>query len=134
MTTIESKRLVNASIEQVYSFLEDCNNHEQLQPENVYNWVSTKDEASFAIQNMAKLTLKIEKRVPNSEILLLPKGETPFDVSIMWKLNALDSGTEAILTLKAELNMMLKMIAAGPLQKLVDFQLLKLKEKFATQQ
>lgn len=131
MTTIESKGIVNAPIEQVYNFLEDCNNHEQLQPENIYNWVSTKDEASFTIQNMAKLALKIDKRTPNSEILLLPKGDVPFDVSISWKLNELESGTEATLTLKAELNMMLKMIASGPLQKLVDFQLLKLRERFA---
>jgi hypothetical protein len=131
MTTIESIGIVNAPIEQVYNFLEDCNNHEQLQPENIYNWVSTKDEASFTIQNMAKLALKIDKRTPNSEILLLPKGDVPFDISISWKLNELDSGTEATLILKAELNMMLKMIASGPLQKLVDFQLLKLRERFA---
>ncbi len=131
MTTIESKSVLSASIDQVYNFLEDCNNHEQLQPENIYNWISTKDEASFTIQNMAKFALKIEKRVPNSEILLLPKDGAPFDVSIAWKLNALDSGTEATLILKADLNMMLKMIASGPLQKLVDFQLSKLSERFA---
>src|SRR5690606_403835 len=131
MTVIENKKTINGSIEEVYNFLEDCNNHQQLQPENIYNWVSTKDEASFTIQNMAKLTLQIDKRTPNSEILLLPKGDAPFDVSIAWKLNPLASGTEVTLTLKAELNMMLKMIASGPLQKLVDFQLLKLSEKFA---
>lgn len=131
MTIIEGKSTLNAPIEEVYNFLEDCNNHEQLQPENIYNWVSTKDEASFTIQNMAKFALKIDNRVPNSEILLLPKGDAPFDVSITWKLNPSDSGTEATLTLNAELNMMLKMIASGPLQKLVDFQLLKLSEKFA---
>ncbi|HLT41127.1 MAG TPA: SRPBCC family protein [Sphingobacteriaceae bacterium] len=130
MTVIENKKTINGSIEEVYNFLEDCNNHQQLQPENIYNWVSTKDEASFTIQNMAKLTLQIDKRTPNSEILLLPKGDAPFDVSIAWKLNPLASGTEVTLILKAELNMMLKMIASGPLQKLVDFQLLKLSEKF----
>jgi carbon monoxide dehydrogenase subunit G len=131
MTIIENKSIINAPIEEVYNFLEDCNSHEQLQPENIYNWTSTKNEASFTIQNMAKFALKIDKRVPNSEILLLPKGDAPFNVSIIWKLNPSASGTEATLTLKAELNMMLKMVASGPLQKLVDFQLLKLSEKFA---
>jgi hypothetical protein len=131
MTIIENKSIINAPIEEVYNFLEDCNNHEQLQPENIYNWTSTKDEASFTIQNMAKFALKIDKRVSNSEILLLPKGDTPFDVSITWKLNELDSGSEVSLILKAELNMMLKMVASGPLKKLVDFQLLKLSERFA---
>lgn len=132
MTIIESIGVINASVEEVYNFLEDCNNHQELQPENIYNWVSTKDEASFTIQNMAKLALTIDKRVPNSEILLLPKGEVPFDVSINWKLNPVNAEqTEVRLILKAELNMMLKMIASGPLQKLVDFQVSKLKEIFA---
>ncbi len=130
MTIIAGKRIINAPIEQLYNFLEDCNNHEQLQPENIYNWSSTKDEASFTIQNMAKFALKIEKRVPNSEIVLLPKGDAPFDVAIIWELNTVDSGTEVSLTVKAKLNMMLKMVASAPLQKLVDFQLVKLSEKF----
>lgn len=132
MTTIESIGAINAPVEKVYNFLEDCNHHEKLQPENIYNWVSTKDEASFTIQNMAKLALKIDKRILNSEILLLPKGDVPFDVSISWTMNAVDAEqTEVRLTLKAELNMMLKMVASGPLQKLVDFQISKLKERFA---
>ena len=132
MTSIESTGNINASAEDIYKFLEDCNNHKELQPENIYNWLSTKDEASFTIQNMAKLALKIDKRIPNTEISLLPKGDVPFDVSISWTMNALDANqTEVRLILKAELNMMLKMIASGPLQKLVDFQVSKLKEKFA---
>ncbi len=132
MTSIESTGNINASAEDIYKFLEDCNNHKELQPENIYNWLSTKDEASFTIQNMAKLALKIDKRIPNTEISLLPKGDVPFDVSISWTMNDLDANqTEVRLILKAELNMMLKMIASGPLQKLVDFQVSKLKEKFA---
>ena len=132
MTTIESTDNINASVEEVYSFLEDCNNHDQLQPENIYNWVSTTDEASFTIQNMTKLALKVEKRIPNSEILLLPQGDIPFDVSISWTMNAINAEQTAVrLTLNAELNMMLKMIASGPLQKLVDFQVITLKEKFS---
>jgi carbon monoxide dehydrogenase subunit G len=130
MTIIAGKRIINAPIEQLYHFLEDCNNHEQLQPENIYNWSSTKDEASFTIQNMAKFALKIDKKVANSEIVLLPKGDAPLDVAIIWELNTVDSGTEVSLTVKAKLNMMLKMVASAPLQKLVDFQLLKLSEKF----
>lgn len=131
MTIIESKTVLNAPVEEVYSFLEDANNHQQLQPENIYNWESTKDEASFTIQNMAKLALKVDKRIPNSEVLFLPKGEVPFDVSLSWILKATDAGTEVTLSLNAELNMMLKMIAMNPLQKLVDFQTAKLKEKFS---
>lgn len=132
MAEFLSNASIKASIETIYSFLEDCNNHEILQPENIYNWSSTKDEASFTIQNMAKLTLLMDKRTSPTDLLLRAKDSTPFEVSLHWKLKAIDENTtEAALILSAELNMMLKMIASGPLQKLVDHQVTKLAEKFS---
>ena len=47
---------------EVYNFLADLNNHQQLMPENIYNWTSTYDTANFNIQNMAKLAVKVENR------------------------------------------------------------------------
>jgi hypothetical protein len=35
-------------------------------PDNIQEWTSTADEASFSIQNMAKLSLKIEERVADT--------------------------------------------------------------------
>ena len=132
MAEFLSNASIKAPIEAIYSFLEDCNNHEILQPENIYNWSSTKDEASFTIQNMAKLTLIMDKRIPPTDLLLRAKDSTPLDISILWKLDPIDEHTtKATLTLNAELNMMLKMIASGPLQKLVDHQVDKLAEKFS---
>lgn len=130
-TTFLNTTVIKAPIEKVYHFLEDCNNHEFLQPDNIYNWSSTKDEASFTIQNMAKLTLIMDKRTPPSEILLVPKDQAPLDVSLQWKLQTIDDDkTEVSLIINANLNMMLKMVASGPLQKLVDHQVLRLAEMF----
>ena len=56
MTVIESTVELDFPVDKVYLFLEDLNNHQQLMPENIYNWSSTRDEASFTIENMAKLT------------------------------------------------------------------------------
>jgi len=129
MTIIESKSIINQPIEVVYTFLADCNNHEKLMPENVYNWSSTVDEARFTIQNMAKLALRIEERKQNEEILFIPSEKAPFDVSLSWKVKSIDpSTTEASFTIHADLNMMMKMVASGPLKKLTDFQTTKLKE------
>ena len=68
MTIIESKTSVNRPINEVYAFLTDLNNHQQLMPENIYNWSSTEDEAKFTIQNMAKLALKVSSRTKTKKL------------------------------------------------------------------
>jgi carbon monoxide dehydrogenase subunit G len=127
MTIIESTAVVNKPVNEVYSFLADLNNHQQLMPDNIYNWSSTKDEARFTIQNMAKLALKVSTLVENKEINIIPSEKAPFDVELKWTLTDIDSGTtEVKLTISADLNMMMKMLASGPLQKLADYQVAKL--------
>ncbi|MBP8067122.1 MAG: SRPBCC family protein [Pedobacter sp.] len=129
MTIIESTIEVNLPVEKVYAFLSDLNNHQQLMPENIYNWSSTTDEASFTIQNMAKLAIKISNRVENQELTAIPTEKPPFDVELKWTVSANENNTTtAKHIISADLNMMMKMLAAGPLQKLVDYQTQKLKE------
>lgn len=131
MTSFESRTTLTKPIEEVYAFLENCNNHEKLQPDNVYDWSSTKDEANFTIKNMSKLALKVKARKENSEIRFVPASETPFDISLNWILEPKDGKTEVKLQLNAELNMMMKMMASDPLQKLIDFQTKRLTELFS---
>jgi carbon monoxide dehydrogenase subunit G len=129
MTVIESTTEINLPLDKVYNFLEDLNNHQQLMPDNIYNWSSTTDEASFTIQNMAKLAIKISSRVPNSEIVAIPTEKPPFDVELKWTIIPNNNGgTTATHIISADLNMMMKMLASGPLQKLADHQIQKLKE------
>ena len=129
MTTIESKVSVNKPVKEVFEFLADLNNHQQLMPENIHNWSSTKDEAKFTIQNMAKLALKVSSFTKDKEIIIIPSEEAPFKLELKWTLNDAGEGkTEAIYSILADLNMMMKMIASGPLQKLVDHEVSALKK------
>jgi hypothetical protein len=129
MTVIESATEINLAVEKVYLFLADLNNHQQLMPENIYNWSSTEDEASFTIQNMAKLAIKISNRIPNQELIAIPTEKAPFDIELKWSVaDNGQGGTIAKHTISADLNMMMKMLAAGPLKKLADHQTEKLKE------
>jgi len=129
MTIIQNSVVINKPIAEVYNFLSDLNNHEQLMPENIYNWSSTADEARFTIQNMAKLALKINQRVENKEIICVPSEEAPFEVKLAWKVEEVSANeTNATFVIEAQLNMMMKMMASGPLKKLVDHQVNKLKE------
>lgn len=129
MTVIESTVEVNKPVAEVYAFLTNMNNHQQLMPENIYNWESTEDDARFTIQNMAKLAISISSRVENREITAIPSEKAPFDVELKWTVT--DNGNETTTAkhiISADLNMMMKMLASGPLQKLADHQTGKLKE------
>jgi len=91
-------------------------------PENIYNWTSTYDTAHFTIQNMAKLAVKVAGRVENQSLMIIPAEEAPFDFEMKWELSSVTGGTDVRYTVSANLNMMMKMLASGPLQKLVDHQ------------
>ncbi len=98
-------------------------------PDNISDWSSSKDEAAFAIKNMARLALKISNRIDNQSIIIVPAQEVPFNVEMRWVVSTLGTdSTEAILTISAELNMMMKMMASGPLKKLTDHQTSQLKK------
>ncbi|ATP55326.1 orotate phosphoribosyltransferase [Pedobacter ginsengisoli] len=129
MTVIESSVELNLPIEKVYAFLADLNNHQQLMPEHIYNWSSTTDEASFTIQNMAKLAIKVSERIENKELIAIPTEKPPFDVELKWTVTDNgNGGTIAKHIISADLNMMMKMLAAKPLQSLADHQTERLAE------
>jgi carbon monoxide dehydrogenase subunit G len=131
MTIFKSKTIINKPINEVYQFLADMNNHQRLMPENIQDWSSNLDEARFKIQNMASLALKIESRIVDSEIKIIPLEKPPFDLELKWVLTIAGSATEVVLTIAADLNMMMKMLASGPLQKLTDHETQMLAKIFA---
>jgi len=123
MTTFHQQAIIDAPVGKVYAFLADCNHHEQLMPDSISEWVSTKDTAQFSVQKLAKLTLKVAERAENQYILFEPSEKAPFDVKLRWQVDRVDDQRSKVtLHVDAELNMMLKMMVSGPLQKLVDHQ------------
>jgi len=120
MNTFQSTITINKPIPEVYQFLADMNNHQQLMTDDISDWTSTRDEASFNIRNMLKLSLKVEERTPDTVIRIIPAEKPPFDLELKWELSANENGTEALFTITADLNMMMKMVASGPLQKLAN--------------
>jgi len=121
MKTFKSTTVINKPANVIYNFLSDMNNHEQLMPkDDISEWKSTVDEASFTIRNMIKLSLKIDERMPVSELKIVPAEKPPFDMELKWILTPSNNGTEVLYTITADLNMMMNMVASGPLQKLAD--------------
>ncbi len=113
---------VQASQKNVFEFLSDFNNFEQLMPEQITNWKSDSEQGSFTIQGMADITLKISNKVPNSRIEILPVGKTPIQFSLILLLepNELnEQHTTSIIEIDANLNPMMAMMAKKPLENLV---------------
>ncbi|MCC8407896.1 SRPBCC family protein [Mucilaginibacter sp. UR6-1] len=122
MTVFESIVHIEKPVAEIYAFLSDLNNHQQLMPPHVQDWRSTADEISFSIQNMAKLRIVVEQRTDGAGISIIAVDEPPFKVSFRWLLAQEAGYTSVQYTITAELNMMMKMFASGPLQKLADHE------------
>ena len=121
MSTFKSTTRINRPAKEIYDFLADMNNHERLAPsDEITDWSSNVDEASFTVRNMIKLSLKIGERITDKEIKLIPAAKPPFNIEMKWELSVDGEYTDVIFTIYADLNMMLKMVASGPLQKLAD--------------
>ena len=127
MTSFESKTVIDRPLGDVYDFLSDLNNHQQLMPEDITNWSSGYSEASFSVQNMVKLSLKIASRYGNKEVRIIPADKAPFDITLLWSLSPDKEKTNITYTITAELDIMMKMVASGPLQKLVQHEIEQLK-------
>ena len=130
MKSFESKKVrIKRSSKEVFNFLSDFNNFESLMPEQIINWKSTKDTCSFTIQGMTDLAMKIEERVPNTNIFIVPDGKAPFKFELICNLEEIEnSTTDAQIILKANLNPMLSMVASKPLSNLVNIMVEKMKE------
>lgn len=96
-------------------------------PENIIGWTSTKDEARFQIQNMAKLVLQITGRNP-TEILINAVENPPFPLELKWVIKEAGIQTEVNFIIAADMNMMMAMLAKTPLQKLADYETEQLKQ------
>jgi hypothetical protein len=117
------------SVEKAYLFLSDLNNLHQLMPEQVVNWQSTADNCSFDIKGMAHISLKIGETIVNKLVRIISMPENPIDLEIRGKLEKQSADQTFLwIELTADLSPMLKLLASGPLQNLVNIMANKLKE------
>lgn len=118
MTRLESETIdLKETPQEVFAFLSDFNNFEQLMPEQVTDWKSDSETCSFTIKGMASLGMAIESKTPDSEIKIRREGKAPFDFFLICKIEPGNNESESKLTLifDADLNPFLKMMAEKPL-------------------
>ena len=97
-------------------------------PDSVQNWSASYNEAGFTVQNTIKLSLRIIERVENKAVNISAVDNPPFPIQFNWVLEAKGDKTNVTFSINAELNMMMKLVASGPLQKLADHEVSTLAE------
>jgi carbon monoxide dehydrogenase subunit G len=122
-TKIESRiGRVQSSAERIYSFISNFNNFKQFIPaDKVQDFESTEDTCRFSVTGIGKVGLRIIERDPFKTIKITGDGMANqtfiFWIQLMQKE---ENDTRMKLTIKAELNPMLKMMAQKPLQNFLD--------------
>lgn len=114
---IESpKTQINKSAEELFNFLTDVKNFEQLMPDSISKFeVLESDKFLFALKGMPEIVLKMkEKQSPNKVVLGAASDKIPFTLTA--NITALEaSKSEANLVFEGEFNAMMGMMIKGPI-------------------
>jgi hypothetical protein len=129
---IKSKEsAVNASPEQVFQFLSDCNNIIHLLPEDkISDWKATPDSCSFKVQKMATIPLVIELREPYHLIAMKSGDGAPFPFILNIRISEDGSNSIGYIEFEGQVNAFLKMMVEKPLIHLFDYMSLQLRSRF----
>ena len=129
MTEIQSEALkIARSADQVFAFLKDMRNYENLMPSNdVSDFSATEQQADLSLKGLGHFNITVEEEIPSSLIRLKPKGKLPFSFNIEWNITSDENGSVVVGKINAELNMFMKMMAEPKLRSFVDQQAHKLK-------
>jgi hypothetical protein len=129
------KTPVQAGISEVYAFLSNFNNFENLMPEQqISNWKSTEDSCSFTIKGMGDFGLKISEKTPETRIVIVPDVAKPIPLTfnLICELEPLaENNTQALLKIEADMPPMIALMAGRPLQNLVNILATRLQEHYA---
>lgn len=123
--------VVNASETELFTFLSNLNNYEQLMPDSISNWQSTEDTCSFKISGMATIGLAISSKTPNARLDLKSHGDVMFPYEMTISLNKVsDTETEAKLSFVGDVNPFMKMMVEKPIQNFFNYLVHKVQKHF----
>jgi len=110
------KKSVSKNIKDVYEFVIDLKNFEQLMPDSIDKFeVLDKDTFLFALKGMPQIVLKRKNQQPFNQLVLGAASEKlPFTLTVDIDSNN-DSETEVGLRFEGEFNSMMAMMIKTPI-------------------
>lgn len=108
--------------EKIFGFISDFNNFEHLIPKDkIQDWKSTEDTCRFKVEGIGDAGLKIVDREPFKTVKYTTDGKVPFNFYLWVQLKKVgEDDTRIKLTIKADLNPMMKMMVSSHIKKFLN--------------
>jgi carbon monoxide dehydrogenase subunit G len=122
-TKIESRvGIVNTNEDRVYAFISNFNNFKKFIPgDKVENFFSSEDQCKFNVAGIGEIVLRIVEKEPYKMIKITGEGMSNHQLFLWIQLKQVaEKDTRVKLTVKTDLNPMLRMMATKPLQNFLD--------------
>lgn len=123
MTEFEGPiKAISYSSEVVFQFLSSFDNFEDLLPEeHVEDWQSNGDSCRFKVNGVGEVGLRIIEKEEFKTIKYSADGKTPFNFFLWIQLkDKAANDCRVKLTIKADLNPMIKMVVSTPIAKFLE--------------
>ncbi len=123
---------LTCTAENVFSFVTDIRNFEQFIPvDTVSNWSAEKESCSFNVPMLGTVSFRIAEKEINRKVEFTGDALQKNDFSMLLAISDNGAGpAEVKVTLKADLNPILKTMASGPITRFLD-KLIDEMEKFS---
>jgi hypothetical protein len=113
---------VTSSAEECFAFVTDIRNFERFIPkDSISNWQSGRESCSFSVSTIGSVSVRIAQKEEFSRVVFcgdaLKKNDFELVLNITGKINKL---TEVMVELKADLNPIMKMVAAKPIGQFLE--------------
>ena len=130
MLDIKSQTVsLSSSAKDVFNFLTDLTNYNQLLPEkNISDFSSTKDSCQFKVQNIYLIGFEINETNEPTKIKLRSSSNSPIKFELIVNISNSNNETEVFLDCQADVSGMVKMMVEKPLENLFSHMADKLKE------
>lgn len=122
---------LSSTAEDCFAFVSDIRNFERFIPqESISNWQSDRESCSFSVSMLGTVSIRIAQKEEYSKVVFkgdaLKKNDFELVLHILDNINKL---ADVIVVLIADLNPMMKMIAAKPIEQFLEM-LIKEMENF----
>ena len=123
--------LISVSQEELFHFLSDLNNFQELMPSSVSHWQSTSETCSFRLSGMANLGLTFTGKMETSRLDMKSYGEVmfPYTLSIFLESDGARE-TKAKLSFLGDVNPFMRMMVEGPTKDFFNYLIHKVQKKY----
>jgi hypothetical protein len=123
---------LSCSPAEVFIFVTDLRNFERFVPGGtIDNWKAEKDFCSFNVSMVGTVSLRLSEKVINSKVVYEGDALKKNDFSLVLNISDTpDKNAEVMISLSADLNPMLKMMASKPIVQFLEILVSEM-EKFS---